>query len=159
MGRPGSQGCRDWDGRSKEGPQVPFYLETIEIAGWRGLRLEVCLSRTFQMFPARPLQPLGPATYCTHCAGGIVSVLTSIPRARHCLPALCRLVSVFSPPLPLPTGQVGGIHDQARKIRTTRGHLFPRRKVEYGSTPSWTCLGLVWTILEGKGDTEQGGTS
>lgn len=45
--------------RSKQGPRVPFYLETLEIAGWRGLRLEVCLSRTFRMFPAWPLQPLG----------------------------------------------------------------------------------------------------
>lgn len=43
-----------------------------------------------------------------------------------------------------------GSTNPAEETRTTRGHPFPRRKVEYGSTQSWTCLGLVWTILEGK---------
>lgn len=52
-----------------------------------------------------------------------MSVLTGIPCAWHCLPTLCRLMSVFSPAFaPLPTGQVGGIqlmNRQAERAQLT----------------------------------------
>lgn len=153
MGRPGSQGCRDWDRKCKQGPQVLFYLETLEIAGLRGLRLEVCLSRTFPVFLAG-LRSLW-ARY-------LLYPLRRWDRERPDWHSVCMSQSscfvqthVYLPPPFAPayrTGWGNSTHDQASREgstnppeerRTTRGHPFPRRKVEYGSTQFRTCLGLV----------------